>query len=476
MKQHKTEIAPEHQEELVKGLGLVDATAIVVGSMIGSGIFIVSADMAAKVQSPLWLLAAWGGTALVTVLGALAYGEMAAAMPHAGGQYVYLREAYGPLAGFLYGWTLFFVIQTGTIAAVAVAFAKFLNAFLPFVRLEPQWSLLSLGSWHLELSSGQLVAICVILLLGIVNCFGIRWGALIQNFFTAAKSLGVIGLVVLALGYRGGSWSHLTEAPLPSSPAADWWSIGFFFLFGGALVGSLFSSDAWNNITFTAGEVKNPSRNLPLALTIGTLLVSALYLLANIGYLHVMSLGEIIAFNEQQKPQTLTLGVQVINLVAGQAWGKMLLLAILCSTFGCINGLSLAGARVYYAMAKDGLFFRQMASIHPTYRTPVRALLAQALVASLLAVSGKYNELLDLVMFAVMLFYVLTVAGLFVLRRKRPEMERPYKAIGYPFLPATYIVMASLISIAMLKQNPYAFPGLLLTLTGIPFYYFRKGR
>ena len=458
------------KEGLVKGLGLFDATAIVVGSMIGSGIFIVSADMAAKLQSSFWLLAAWVLTALVTVLGALAYAELAAAMPHAGGQYVYLREAYGPAAGFLYGWTLFLVIQTGTIAAVAVAFAKFLNAFLPMVSLEPQWELISWGTWRWQLSGGQLVAIAVILFLGAVNCLGIRWGAVIQNFFTVAKTLGVIGLIVLAFSYSGGDKGSLTAVPPVAAATVDWWSFGFFFLFGGALVGSLFSSDSWNNITFAAGEVKNPRRNLPLALITGTMLVSLLYLLANLGYLRVMSLEAITAFNEQQKPQTLTLGVQVINTVAGEKWGRMLILAILCSTFGCINGLSLAGARVYYAMARDGVFFQKLGRLHPTYHTPVRALLAQAGMASLLAISGKYNELLDLVMFAVMLFYVLTVAGLFVLRRKRPEMERPYKAWGYPFLPAFYILAASLISLAMLKQNPYALPGLLLTLIGIPFY------
>ncbi len=459
------------QAALVKGLGLFDATAIVVGSMIGSGIFIVSADMAAKLQSPIWLLAAWSLSALVTVLGALAYGELAAAMPHAGGQYVYLREAYGPLAGFLYGWTLFFVIQTGTIAAVAVAFAKFLNAFVPFVRLEPEWTLLQLGAWKWQLSSGQIVAIGVILFLGAVNCLGIRWGAVIQNFFTTAKTMGVLGLIALALSYGKGDWANLSAAPPAGSPALDAWSLSFFFLFGGALVGSLFSSDAWNNITFTAGEVKNPSRNLPLALAIGTLLVNSLYLLANFGYLHVMSLPEIMAFNEQQKPQTLTLGVQVISTVAGEGWGRILMLAILCSTFGCINGLSLAGARVYYAMAKDGIFFRRLGDIHPRFHTPVKALFAQVLMAGVLALSGKYNELLDLVMFAVMVFYVLTVAGLFILRRKRPEMERPYKAVGYPLLPGIYILAASVISLAMLKQNPYALPGLLLTLAGIPFYY-----
>lgn len=459
------------KEGLVKGLGLFSAVALVVGSMIGSGIFIVSADMAAKLQTPFWLLAAWILTALMTVTGALAYGELAAAMPHAGGNYVFLREAYGPLAGFLYGWTLFLVIQTGTLAAVAVAFAKFLSAFLPWVSMEPQWTLLSWNSLRITLSTGQLTAIFVLLFLGTVNCFGIRWGAGIQNFFTVAKTLGVVGLVALALAYHGGDWSNLYSAAAPAISDTPWYSFSFFFLFCGAMVGSLFSSDAWNNVTFAAGEVRNPGRNLPLALALGTLLVSLLYILANLGYLHMMSMQQITAFNEQQKPQTLTLGVHVINLVAGESGGKILLLAILCSTFGCINGMSLAGARVYYAMARDGIFFQKLGEIHPRYHTPTQALIAQSVVASLLTISGKYNELLDLIMFAVMLFYVLTVAGLFVLRRKRPEMERPYRAFGYPVLPALYILMASVISLGMLKQNPYALPGLLLTLAGIPFYY-----
>lgn len=463
---------PVSSEGLVKGLSLFDATTLVIGSMIGSGIFIVSADMAAKVPSPFWLLVAWILTALLTVAGALAYGELAAAMPHAGGQYVFLREAYGPLLGFLYGWTLFLVIQSGTIAAVAVAFAKFLSAFVPWVSMEPQWTLYTWDStWRVAFSSGQLIAIAVILFLGTVNCFGIRWGARIQNFFTIAKTLGVVGLVVLALSFSGGDWSHLRSAATPSPTDVPWYSFSFFFLFCGALVGSLFASDAWNNVTFAASEVKNPGRNLPLALAVGTLLVSLLYILANLGYLHVMSLQAITAFNEQQKPQTLTLGVQVINLVAGENGGKILLLAILCSTFGCINGLSLAGARVYYAMAKDRIFFRKLGDVHPRYHTPAKALMAQSVVASLLTISGKYNELLDLVMFAVMLFYVLTVIGLFILRRKKPEMQRPYRALGYPVLPGLYVLAASIISLAMLKQNPYALPGLLLTLAGIPFFY-----
>ncbi len=460
--------------DLVRGLGLFSSTCLVVGSMIGSGIFIVSGDMASQVKSPGMLLLAWLVTGFVTVIAALSYGELAAAMPRAGGQYVYLREAFGPMWGYLYGWTMFFVIQTGTIAAVAVAFGKFLNAFVPSITLDPRWHLFTIFGWSVDLSKGQVVAISALILLALANCLGIKWGALIQNLTTVGKTVGLLGLIALAMYFPKGDWSHLT----PMRPAnVDVWSIGYFFIFGGALVGSLFSSDAWNNVTFTSAEVKNPKRNLPLALALGTIIVTGLYLLANLGYLHVMSIGEITAFNESKRPQTLTLGVHVVNLVAGSLWGRFLLAAILISVFGTMNGMSLAGARVYYAMAKDGVFFKSLGRVHPRFHTPSFALVVQALWASVLTLSGRYNELLDLVMFAVMIFYVMTVIGLFVLRWKRPDMERPYRAIGYPVLPALYVVLASFISIAILDVKPYALPGLLITLSGIPFYFlWRRGQ
>ncbi|MBZ5552540.1 MAG: amino acid permease [Acidobacteriia bacterium] len=457
--------------ELVKGLGLFSSTTLVMGSMIGSGIFIVSADMASQIKSPGLLLLAWVVTGIVTIIGALSYGELAAAMPRAGGQYVYLREAFGPMWGYLYGWTMFFVIQTGTIAAVAVAFGKFLSAFFPGVSLDPRWHLFTLHHWSVGVSTGQIAAIAALLFLGLTNCLGIRWGAAIQNVTTVCKTAGLMGLILLAILYSRGDWSHLS--PLKPS-GVDPWSIGYLFIFGGALVGSLFSADAWNNVTFTASEVKNPKRNLPLSLALGTMIVIGLYLLANFGYLHVMSLNEIMAFNESKRPQTLTLGVQVANIVGGALWGKLLLAAILISVFGTMNGMSLAGARIYYAMARDGVFFSRLGRIHPRYHTPAFALLVQAIYASALTLSGKYNELLDLVMFAVMIFYVMTVAGLFVLRRKQPGLERPYHAIGFPLLPGLYIVLAALISIAILHEKPYALPGLLITLSGIPFYFLWK--
>ncbi|MDD5541703.1 MAG: amino acid permease [Acidobacteriia bacterium] len=457
--------------ELIKGLGPFSATCMVVGSMIGSGIFIVSADMASQVKSPGMLLLAWLVTGFVTIIAALSYGELAAAMPNAGGQYVYLREAFGPMWGYLYGWTLFFVIQTGTIAAVAVAFGKFLNGFFPQLTMDPRWHLFSIARWSVDVSQGQLAAIVALLVLGIANCYGIRWGAAIQNLTTVGKTIGLLGLILLAVFYSRGDWSHLT----PMKPAnTDVWSLGYLFIFGGAMVGSLFSSDAWNNVTFTSSEVKNPRRNLPLALGLGTTIVITLYLLANLGYLHVMSIQDITAFNESKRPQTLTLGVHVVSIVGGAVWGKLLIAAILVSVFGTMNGMSLAGARVYYAMARDGVFFKQLGRIHPRYHTPAFALIVQALWASILTLSGKYNELLDLVMFAIMVFYVMTVAGLFVLRRKRPDMERPYRAVGYPIVPAIYIVLAALISVAILHEKPYALPGLIITLVGVPFYFIWK--
>jgi APA family basic amino acid/polyamine antiporter len=457
--------------ELVKGLGLFSSTCMVVGSMIGSGIFIVSGDMASQVKSPGMLLLAWAVTGFVTIIAALSYGELAAAMPRAGGQYVYLREAFGPLWGYLYGWTMFFVIQTGTIAAVAVAFGKFLSAFVPGISLSPQWHLFTIANWSVGVSTGQLAAIAALLVLGATNCFGIRWGAAIQNLTTVSKTVGLIGLICLAVYYPKGDWSHLS----PMKPAGvNVWSLGYLLIFGGALVGSLFSADAWNNVTFTSSEVKNPKRNLPLSLALGTVIVIGLYLAANFGYLHVMSLNEIMAFNESKRPQTLTLGVQVASVVGGAIWGRLLLAAILISVFGTMNGMSLAGARIYYAMARDGVFFNRLGRIHRDYHTPAFALIVQALWASILTLSGKYNELLDLVMFAVMIFYVMTVAGLFVLRRKQPHLERPYRALGYPYLPGLYIVLAALISIAILHEKPYALPGLLITLSGIPFYFLWK--
>jgi basic amino acid/polyamine antiporter, APA family len=447
--------------QLVQGLKLFDATTIIVGSMIGSGIFIVSAQMARELRSPGMLLAAWAITAVMTVLAALSYGELAAAMPRAGGQYVFLREAFGPLFGFLYGWTLFLVIQTGTIAAVAVAFAKFLGLFVPWVSTSRVLLPLAFGY---SISSQQFVAILVIVVLTWVNCRGLREGATVQNVFTVAKVGGLLTLVVLGFA-------------VPANPQAAAANFGQLFpdsinlavlsILGGALVGSLFSADAWNNVTFTGSEVVNPKRNLPLSLFLGTMTVSLIYLAANVVYLRVLPLAEIAAAPEDR------VGTLAAQHLIGAGGMTFINLCILISTFGCTNGLILAGARVYYAMARDGLFFARAAEVSPTRHTPVFSLFIQAVWAALLTLSGTYSDLLDYVIFAALLFYVLTVTGLFVLRRKRPALERPYRAFGYPVLPALYVLLASLVMLDLLWVKPkFTWPGLIIVLTGVPVFYF----
>ncbi len=461
-------MAEEERSEtgrLVRGLKLPDATALIVGSMIGSGIFIVSADMARSLASPGLLLLAWIIAAVMTILAALSYGELAAAMPRAGGQYVFLREAFGPLFGFLYGWTLFLVIQTGTIAAVAVAFAKFTGVFVPWVSASR--ALIALPFGH-HVSSQHVAAIAVVALLTWVNCLGLREGATVQNIFTIAKLGGLLVLVLMGL-------------LLPGAPAAVEANFGSLFpgsinlamlaMLGGALVGSLFSSDAWNNVTFTGSEVVNPKRNLPLSLFMGTAAVSILYIVTNVVYLRVLPLSAIASAPEDRVG---TLAAETLMGASGMAF---ITLAILVSTFGCANGLILAGARVYYAMAADGLFFERAAEIHPKTRTPVFSLVLQGIWVSVLVLSGTYSELLDYVIFAALLFYVLTVSGLFVLRKKRPDLERPYKAFGYPVLPGVYVLLASLVMLDLLWVKPkFTWPGLIIVMTGAPVYAFWNSR
>ncbi len=447
--------------QLVQGLKLFDATTIIIGSMIGSGIFIVSASMSRDLKSSGLLLAAWIITAVMTILGALSYGELAAAMPHAGGQYVFLREAYSPLFGFLYGWTLFLVIQTGTIAAVVVGFSKFLGLFVPWVSSSNILLPLPFGY---SLSSQHVAAILVIVLLTWVNCRGLREGATVQNIFTVAKVGGLLALVVV--GFLLPANPKTLEANF-HDPFPGAFNLGMLAVLGGALVGSLFSADAWNNVTFTGSEVVNPKRNLPLSLFLGTAVVSLIYIAANVVYLRVLPLAE-IQFAQEDRVGTLA----AQGLMG--AWGLTFInLAILTSTFGCANGLVLAGARVYYAMARDGLFFRKVAEISPRRHTPVFSLIIQAAWASLLVLSGTYSDLLDYVIFAALLFYVLTVSGLFVLRRKRPDLERPYKAFGYPVLPGLYVLLAALVMVDLLWVKPtFTWPGLIIVLTGVPVYFF----
>jgi APA family basic amino acid/polyamine antiporter len=438
----------------------MDATTLVVGSMIGSGIFIVAADIARQVNSPGLLLMTWVITGLLTLIAALSYGELAAMMPHAGGQYVYLRESFGPMAGFLYGWTLFLVIQTGTIAAVAVAFAKFLGVFVPWISAGNHL----IGSGRLGLSSQQLIAILVILTLTAINARGIRTGAMVQNIFTFAKTaalLGLIGLGFLFSSRATGGDSNLAEFWQNAS-----WGFHTVRLLGVAMVGSLFSADAWNNVTFTGAEVRNPRRNLPLALALGVAIVSTLYIACNFVYLKVLPLAAIQSAPEDRVATAAA--AEILGPVAVQ----LMAAAIMISAFGCANGLILAGARVYFAMALDGLFFKRAASLHPKTSAPVFSLAMQCVWAMLLTLSGSYNDLLDYVIFAVLLFYILTIAGIFRLRRTRPEADRPYRAFGYPVLPALYMLAAGLIEILLLVYKPnYTWPGLIIVLLGVPVYF-----
>ncbi len=450
---------------LIKGLGLMDATTLVVGSMIGSGIFIVSADIARQVNSPGLLIMTWTATAVLTMIAALSYGELAAAMPHAGGQYVYLRESFGPLSGFLYGWTLFLVIQTGTIAAVAVAFAKFTGIFVPWISAQNHL----FGSGRIGLTTQQLLAIVIVLLLTAINMRGIRTGAAVQNIFTFAKTAALLGLV--AIGFLLGRNPEALTRNFGHFWDGAGWTMHAARLVGVAMVGSLFSADAWNNVTFTAGEVRNPRRNLPISLALGVAIVMTIYIAANFVYVNVLPLEAI-----QHAPED-RVATAVVQRILGPAGVQLMAAAIMISAFGCVNGLILAGARVYYAMALDGLFFRKAAVLDPKHHAPVFALALQGIWAMLLTLSGSYSDLLDYVIFAVLLFYILTIAGIFVLRRTKPGMERPYKALGYPVLPAIYIAAAGLIEILLLAYKPsYTWPGLIIVMLGVPVYYMWRKR
>ncbi|MGH9474852.1 MAG: APC family permease [Terriglobales bacterium] len=469
----------------VKALGLTSATTIVMGVMIGSGIFVVSPQIAREVGSPALLMLVWVVTGVMTLIGALCYGELAAAMPQAGGQYVYLREALGPLWGFLFGWTLFLVIQTGTIAAVCVAFAKYLGVMYPGTITDtPLVHIAGLG-----INPEELVAIAVILFLTWLNTRGVRLGALVQNVFTFAKVAALVGLILLGLVLaRNAAAIAANFAHFGHDFFAGFWGHGAYNLTGAAhgklvstativavfaaLVGSLFSSDAWNNVTYTAGEIQNPRRNLPLSLAIGTIAVTALYLLANLAYLAVLRFQN-LAHAPEDRVASAMLGV-----LYGHAGAVLIAVAILISTFGCTNGLILAGPRVFQAMAKDGLFFRKAAKLN-ALRVPATALWIQGVWACLLCLSGTYTDLLNYVMFTEFLFYILTISSLFVLRQKQPGLERPYKVIAYPWLPALYILMAAFFAAVVLWVFPrYSGSGLILVLIGVPVYFIwrRQGR
>jgi APA family basic amino acid/polyamine antiporter len=486
----------------VRGLGLFDSTMIVVGSMVGSGIFIVSADIARNTGSTGGLLSAWIITGVLTVAAALSYGELAAMMPKAGGQYVYLREAYSPLWGFLYGWTLFLVIQTGTIAAVAVGFARFLGVIWPAISpntwIVPPIALSE--KYAISLSVQQLIAVLLIIFLTLLNTRGLRLGKLIQNVFTSAKAVALAALILAGVfvgrnavavhANFSGLWA--LHDPRTIEPGANWMkslipsvtaasgAFGLLIAFGVSQVGSLFSADAWNNITFTAGEVKNPRRDIPLSLAAGTAIVITLYFLTNVAYLSALTLHQIQTAPED-RVATATLAV-----IFGNSGATLMALAIMVSTFGCANGMILAGARVYYAMAQDGLFFRGIGRLNANH-VPAMGLLLQGVWAAFLvllrtrlvdAASGAvrygnlYGVLLDYVIFAALMFYVLTIGGVLVLRRKRPDAERPYRAWGYPVVPVLYMILATLIMlILILYQTQDTWPGLVIVLLGVPVYF-----
>jgi len=469
--------------ELVKGLRLLDATTIVMGSMVGSGVFIVAAEVAREVRSPGLFLLTWIISGLMTVTAAITYGELAGMMPRAGGQYVYLREAFGPLFGFLYGWTLFLVIQTGTLAAVAVAFGKFLAIFAPWVSA--QNLLVNLGAVRIfghavgfTLSSQQVVAILALLFLSVVNIFGLRAGAWVQNIFTILKVGALLGLIALGLW-----WARHQSAPVTARNLwqGAHWDLATLTVLSVALVGPLFSADAWNNVTFTGAEVINPKRNLPLALLVGTAVVCTLYFACNWIYLRVLPFLGLPQGGLLERGIQYAAGDRVataaMQVMLGPKGASLMAAAIVISTFGCMNGLILAGARVYYAMAKDGLFFAPVGTVNPHYHTPATSLIVQAFWAGLLTLTGTYSELLDYVIFAVVLFYILTIMGVFRLRRSRPDAPRPYRAWGYPVLPLLYLIFALFVEWALLTHKPLrSIAGLCIVAIGIPVYYLWRRR
>jgi len=482
---------------LTKSLGLIDASMIVAGSMIGSGVFIVSAGIARQVGSPGLLLVVWLATGLMTIMAALCYAELAAAMPFAGGEYIFLRESLGPMWGFLYGWATLLVIQTATIAAVAIAFANFSGVLLPWVS-SSAWILKlgqfgpyatwfgSLGPYRVGLNTQNLLAISSIIFLTWISTRDLRIGAVVQNIFTTAKIAALIGLTLLGFTWatqaaRSANFTdfwrnaHLLELHAYQGGQQTVW-VNTLTLVGLAMVGALFSSSAWTNVTYVAAEVKEPKRNLPLALAFGTGLVTLLYVLANLAYLKVLPLagtagagsilGRGIQFADGDR-----VGTAVAEAIVGSSGAALVAIAVMISTFGCNNGLILAGARVYYAMAKDGLFFKSVGAVS-RHNTPWVALWVQCVWACVLCLSGTYGQLLEFLVFAVVMFYILTVLGLFILRFRRPQMERPYRVFGYPVLPGLYLLIALFIEVQLLRYKPqYTWPGLAIILSGVPVYW-----
>ncbi|MFM2015294.1 MAG: hypothetical protein RIQ51_784 [Bacteroidota bacterium] len=461
----------ETNTEFKPSLSAFDATMIVAGSMIGSGIFIVSADITRNVGTAGWLVAVWLLTGFMTLTAALSYGELSAMFPKAGGQYVYLKESYNPLLGFLYGWSFFAVIQTGTIAAVGVAFSKFAGYFFPSLEMTDANILLQLG--FLKIYPAQVLSIVTIILLTYINTKGVQGGKMIQSTFTITKLASLFGLIGFGFllaskaSIWDANWANAWEMKTIASDNSTTPIFGVAILgaIAASMVGSIFSSDAWNNVTFIAGEIKNPKRNIGLSLFLGTLIVTVIYISANLMYLSVLPLNEIANAPADR------VAVAASNVIFGNIGTYVIAVMIMISTFGCNNGLILAGARVYYTMAKDGLFFKKAGTLNQN-AVPAWALWAQCIVAGLLCLSGRYGDLLDMVSFIVVIFYILTIIGIFILRKKRPDLDRPYKAFGYPVLPAIYILMGTCFCVLLIIYKPnFTWPGLIITLLGVPLYY-----
>lgn len=463
----------QNQDNFKRELGLLDGTMLVIGSMIGSGIFIVSSDIARQVGSAGWLTLVWIISGIITMIAAVSYGELSAMFPNAGGQYVYLKEAYNKLIAFLYGWSFFAVIQTGTIAAVGVGFSKFAAYLIP--ALSDENILMDLGSF--KLNAAQIVSIITIVFLTYLNSRGVKNSKTLQTVLTVIKILSLFGLLVFGIVLAAkadvwnANWADVWTPKTYIKESNSWLPISGMALVSGiaaAMVGSLFSSDAWNGVTFIAGEIKNPKKNVGLSLFLGTLTVSIIYVLVNLMYLAVIPLDEIATAKSDR------VAVVASEYIFGNIGTLIIAIMIMISTFACNNGLIMAGARVYYTMAKDGLFFKKAASLNSA-SVPAWALWAQCVWASVLCLTGKYGDLLDFVIIIVLIFYILTIYGIFILRKKMPDAERPYKAFGYPFLPMVYIALASAISVALLitKTSTCGW-GVLIMLVGIPVYYLVK--
>lgn len=461
--------------KLKASLGLLDGTMIVAGSMIGSGIFIVSADIIRNVGSAGWLIAVWVITGFMTLTAAVSYGELSAMFPKAGGQYVYLKEAYNKLIAFLYGWSFFAVIQTGTIAAVGVAFSKFTAYLIPAVSEDNILYSTLIGTYTFKISAAQVVSIVLIILLTAINTRGVKTGKLIQNTFTLTKLASLFGLIIFGLiMIKGDVWNaNWTNAWDIHKLNADNSTVNYTMAaalgaIAASMVGSIFSSDAWNNVTFIAGEMKNPQRNIGLSLFLGTLIVTVIYVSVNLVYTGVLPLHDIATAEKDR------VAVSASQVIFGNIGTYVIAVMIMISTFGCNNGLILAGARVYYTMAKDGLFFKRTGTLNKN-AVPSFGLWIQCIVASILCLSGKYGDLLDMISFVVVIFYVLTILGIYILRVKRPNADRPYKAFGYPVLPAIYMLMGLAFCVLLIIYKPqFTWPGLIIVLIGIPIYYISK--